>query len=96
VSRKRYAKEFKVEAARLVIEQGLTQAKAAANLGVSTAIIGRWVRQFKEGGLESFPGSGKLPPSEEKVKNLEKELKRVTLERDILKKAIAYFAEVPK
>jgi transposase len=95
-SYKKYAKEFKLEAVKLVTEQGLSQVQAAKNLGLDQSLIGRWVRSFKASGQESFPGSGKLLPQDEKVKSLEKELRRVTQERDILKKAIAYFAEVPK
>lgn len=95
-SYKQYPKEFKLEAVRLVAEQGLSQTQAATNLGITQSLIGRWVRQFKSSGQESFPGNGKLLPSDEKVRNLERDLRRVTQERDILKKAIAYFAEVPK
>lgn len=93
---KKYAKEFKLEAVKLVLEQGLSQSQASSNLGISQSLMGRWVRQFKSAGQESFPGNGRLLPQDEKVKLLEKELRRVTQERDILKKAIAYFAEVPK
>jgi transposase len=93
---KHYTKEFKLEAVKLVTEQGLSQTQAGANLGVNQSAIGRWIREFKASGQESFPGNGKLLPSEEKVRKLERDLKRVTQERDILKKAIAYFAEVPK
>lgn len=93
---KKYSKEFKLEAVKLALEGGLTQSQAASNLGVGQSVLGRWVKQFRSNGQESFPGNGKLLPQDEKVKSLEKELKRVTLERDILKKTIAYFAEVPK
>ena len=93
---KQYSKEFKLEAVKLVTEGGLNQSKAASNLGVGQSVLGRWVKQFRSNVQESFPGNGKLLPQDEKVKSLEKELKRVTQERDILKKAIAYFAEVPK
>jgi transposase len=93
---KQYPKEFKLEAVKLVQEQGLSQTQAATNLGITQSLLGRWVRQYRSNGQESFPGNGKLLPQDEKVKLLEKELRRVTQERDILKKAIAYFAEVPK
>ena len=93
---KKYTKEFKLEAVKLVVDSGLSPSQAAANLGVGQSILGRWVKQFRSNGQESFPGNGKLLPQDEKVKLLEKELKRVTQERDILKKAIAYFAEVAK
>jgi transposase len=95
-SYKQYPKEFKLESVRLVLEQGLSQAQAASNLGIDQSLLGRWVRQFRSKGQESFPGNGKLLPADEKIRNLERDLRRVTQERDILKKAIAYFAEVPK
>jgi transposase len=95
-SYKQYSKDFKLETIKLVTEQGLTQSQAAKNLGLDQSLIGRWVRSYKSNGQVSFPGNGNLLPQDEKVKNLEKELRRVTQERDILKKAIAYFAEVPK
>ena len=93
---KQYPKEFKLEAVKLVVEQGLTQTQAASNLGISQSLMGRWVRQVRSNGQESFPGNGKLLPADEKIRALEKDLRRVTQERDILKKAIAYFAEVPR
>lgn len=96
MSRKSYTKEFKLEAVKLILEQGRSQAEAARNLGVSQAVLGRWVRQFQENGNGSFPGRGNLVPLDEENRRLQRELKRVTMERDILKKAIGYFTEQSK
>jgi transposase len=93
---KKYSREFKLEAVKMVLEQGLKVRQAALNLGIAPSTMGQWVKQFSKQGSESFPGSGKLLPTDERVRTLERDLKRVTQERDILKKAIAYFAEVPK
>lgn len=93
---KRYSKEFKLEAVKMVLEQGVSKNEVARNLNVAPSTLDVWVKKFSVNGNESFPGSGKLLPADEKVRSLERELKRVTQERDILKKAIAYFAEVPK
>jgi transposase len=96
VSRKRYDTEFKREAVRLVLEQGLTRTQVAKDLGISQPILGRWVKQVESGGADAFPGRGRLIPSEQRVRDLERELKRVTMQRDILKKAITYFSEHEK
>lgn len=90
---KRYPKEFKLEAIKLVTEQGLTQSEAAKNLGISQGVLGTWVRKFQANGFEAFPGSGKSMPEEQRIRDLEKKLKRVSMERDILKKAIGFFTE---
>lgn len=95
-TRRKFSKEFKLEAVKLVREHGLTCLRAAQDLGVHPSVLARWVREHESEGNESFPGSGSLLPSDDKVKQLERELRRVQMERDILKKAIAYFAEVPK
>jgi transposase len=80
----------------MIIEQGVKRNEVARNLGVAPSTLSHWLTQFSNKGEESFPGSGKLSASDERVRKLERDLKRVTQERDILKKAIAYFAEVPK
>jgi transposase len=89
-------KEFKTEAAKMVVEQRQSQADVARNLGVTPGQIHRWVADFKEDPSNAFPGKGKLRPEDERLKALEAQVRRLTMERDILKKAMAYFAEVPK
>lgn len=96
MERKSYTKEFKLEAAKLVLEQGLKIAQAARDLGVSDYLVSKWVRQVREDGGNAFPGKGRLHPHDEELKKLQKELHRTRMERDILKKAIAYFAQQPK
>lgn len=61
-------------------------------MGISPKILYRWRQEFKADGREVFPGHGKLPDTEEAVRQLRRELERVTQERDILKKAIAIFS----
>jgi transposase len=91
VSRRKFTKEFKQEACRLVVDQGQGQCETAKNLGVSQSVLGRWIRQYRESGVVAFPGSGRMLPLEEENRRLQRELKRVTEEREILKKAIAFF-----
>lgn len=65
--------------------------EVASNLGIPKATLYSWVREFKENGEDSFPGSGLLKPCNEEVYRLKKLLADVTMERDILKKAAAIF-----
>ena len=87
----RHSREFKLQAAKLVVEQGYTLSKAAEHLGLSTWSIRDWVRQFRADG--TLPPIGEVFPEVEEVKRLRKELVEVRMERDILKKAMVYFAK---
>jgi len=94
--RKKYSKEFKLDAISLVIEQGYSRAEAARNLGVSPQMIGRWVRESQEEDGHAFRGNGKLTPEQEELRRLKEENKRLKMERDILKKAATFFAAEAK
>jgi transposase len=90
---KNYTKEFKLGAVKLVLEQGMTASKVAKDLGVAHTSVRNWVLDYKKHGMGAFPGKGNLPPADEELRQLQRELKRTQMERDILKKAIAFFAE---
>lgn len=92
--RQLYVKEFKVEAVNLVIERGYTIQEAATNLGVGKSTLAKWVRAYKQtpDAQTAFPGKGNLKPADAELKALKDELERVKRERDILKKALGYFA----
>lgn len=92
-SRRKYSREFKLEAVRLVVEQGRTVGDVAESLGVSRSMLQRWKSQLKLEGTLAFPGNGRPSAADEEVRRLRKELARVTQERDILKKVTAYFAK---
>jgi len=91
-SRRKYSQEFKLEAVKLVLEQDRTIGDVAASLGVNRGLLQRWKSQLKSEGVLAFPGNGRLNPADEENRRLRKELSRVRQERDILKKATAYFA----
>lgn len=91
-TRRTYTPEFKVEAVKLVTEQGYSIAEAARSLGVHQTVLRSWKQTFQTKGDQAFPGQGKLPAIEEELRRLRVENKRLQAERDILKKAAAFFA----
>ena len=94
--RKIYTREFKLEAVRLITEKGYSIAEASRNLGVEYSVLRRWKRQLADDPKNAFPGKGRLKGPDEELRRLKRELERVKEERDILKKALAYFAEDQK
>ena len=91
-TRRTYTPEFKTEAVKLVTEQGYSVAEAARSLGLSENRIRNWKQALLDQGQHAFPGQGKLPPFEAELHRLRADNKRLLAERDILKKAAAFFA----
>jgi len=92
-TRKKYTREFKQDAVRLVIEQGYNQSEAARNLGIDRGMLGRWVKEAQEDESEAFRGNGKRIVEQEELRQLRDENRRLRMEREILKKATAFFAK---
>ena len=90
--RRTYTPEFKVEAVKLVTEKGYSVAEAARSLGICDNLIRNWKRALQDQGDDAFPGQGNLPAVEDDLRRLRAENKRLLAERDILKKAAAFFA----
>src|SRR5437764_9787396 len=91
-TRRTYTSEFKAEAVKLVTEQGYSVAEAARSLGLTDNLIRNWKHALDAQGERAFPGRGKRSPFEEENRLLRAENKRLLVERDILKKAAAFFA----
>jgi len=89
MSGKRYTEEFKVEAVKQVIDRGYPVSSVAKRLGVTTKSIHDWVSRSGNPSSER----NQLVTQQQEIKALKSELKRVIDERDILKKAAAYFAK---
>ena len=85
----KYTVEFKEEAVKLVKEKGYSQSAAGRSLGISSKNISRWLKDF---GVGTYVGVKKTKPEEEEIKRLRKENERLKMEREILKKAAAFFA----
>ena len=90
--REKHSKDFKLDAIRLVREQGYSQAAAARNLGISRGMLCRWIKEFDTGNVDAFPGNGKMSSEQEHIRGLEKRIKRLEMEKEILKKATVFFA----
>jgi transposase len=91
--RRKHSREFKLEAVRLVVEQSRTVRDVAESLGVNASLLQQWKSKLKSEGALAFPGNGRQSAADEEVRRLRKELAQARQERDILKKATAYFAK---
>ena len=95
MARRTYNREFKLQAVQLMTERGLSVAEAARQLGVSENCLRAWRQAARELGESAFPGLGNLPAADEELRRLRAEVARLRAERDLLKKAAAYFASPP-
>lgn len=91
--RKTHSREFKQEAVALVVEHGYSFAAAGRSLGVGSALIGRWKRQLEDDASAAFPGKGKRTAEQQRIHELETENRRLRMEKEILKKATAFFVK---
>ena len=92
-TRRTFTREFKVAAVKLVTEKGKSIPEAAKTLGISAEALRRWKIAIQAEGDQAFPGHGHLPPVEDELRRLKAENARLKAERDILKKATAFFAQ---
>lgn len=90
--RRGFTKEFKLEALRRVLEDKEGYSRVARDLGVNRSMLYKWKESLENDGVLAFPGKGKLTSHEQAVWELRRELEKTKRERDILKKALAYFA----
>ena len=91
--RRKFSREFKVEAVRMVTHGGHDPYEVARDLEIRPDMLQKWRRRLEQDGEGAFPGSGKLKAEDEEIRQLQRELRRVTEERDILKKAVAIFSD---
>jgi transposase len=92
VQRRKFSKEFKLEAVNLVLDRGVTIAQASKDLDINDHLLGRWVREFRQSQQQAFPGHGVQKPDDAELTRLRREVAQLKMERDILEKAAAYFA----
>jgi transposase len=95
MARKTYTREFKIQAVAMLTDQGLSVAEVARRLGVGENCLRLWRAAAKQKGDAAFPGNGNLSAADEELRRLRAEVARLRAERDLLKKAAAYFANPP-
>ena len=95
-TRKTYSKELKLDAISLVVEQKYSKAEAARNLGLSPQILGSWLKEAEDVNGQAFRGNGTLTPEQAEIRRLKEQVKRLEMEREILKKATVFFAKETK
>ena len=93
MQRRKFSREFKLEAVRLVRERGVSAARAARDLDLYENVLRKWVREFAADPREAFPGHGQLKPEQLEIDRLRRKVAKLKAERDIRKKAAAYFAK---
>jgi len=93
MERRKFTREFKLEAIRLIKERGVSYAQASQDLGVQTSQLRDWVKKFVDDPEQAFPGHGQMKPEQLEIARLKREVTKLKAERDILKKAAAYFAK---
>jgi transposase len=91
-SRRRFTREYKQEAVQLVTQRGVTIAQAARDLGLNPNVLRKWVREQASDPAHAFPGEGQQKPEQAELTRLRREVAKLKMERDILKKAAAWFA----
>jgi len=92
MERRRFEREFKIEAVRLIKDRGVSVAQAARDLDVHDNVLRKWVKDFAADPAQAFPGQGQMKPEQLEIERLRREVTKLKAERDILKKAAAYFA----
>ena len=92
MERKKYSREAELEAVNLVRERGVSIVQAARDLDLNHNMLRRWLKEHDGDPKHAFPGLGTMKPEQLEIDRLRKEVIRLKAERDILKKAAAYFA----
>ena len=92
MQRRKFSREYKLEAVKLVRDRGVGVAQAARDLDVHENVLRKWIKEYGADPMQAFPGHGQMKPEQVEIDRLRKEVAKLRAERDILKKAAAYFA----
>ena len=92
-TRPQFSRGIKFETVKLVAERGVSISQAARDLDLGETVLRRWVREQTTDPQQAFPGNGVMKPEQAEIERLRKEVSKLKMERDILKKAAAYFAK---
>ena len=89
MERRKFTREFKLEAVKLIKDRGVSYVQAAQELGVHQSVLRTWAKSFADDPQHAFPGQGQMKPEQLEIAQLKREVIRLKAERDILKKAAA-------
>jgi len=95
-TRKKYPKEFKLDAISLVLDQGYSRSEAARSLDINANMLCRWIKEHQSEDGQAFRGNGRLTPEQAEIRQLKEENRRLKMEKEILKKATVFFAKETK
>ena len=93
MERRKFTREFKLEAVNLIKERGVSVAQASRDLSVHGTVLRNWVKAFADDPQHAFPGHGQLKPEHAEIARLKREVTKLKAERDILKKATIYLTQ---
>jgi transposase len=93
MKRQKFSREYKLEAVKQVRERGVSSAQIAKELGIGANVVSRWVREGSGDIRKAFPGQGQQSADQAEIERLKREIVKLKAEKDILKKAAAYFAK---
>jgi transposase len=94
--RRKYDREFKEDAIRLIVDGGRPVREVARDLGIHENMLSRWKKEYLQDKEHSFPGKGHMKPHEEELFKLKRRIADLEEDRAILKKALAIFSKRPK
>lgn len=92
MAKRTFTREFKLEAVKLVKDRGVSVAQASRDLDIHVNVLRKWIRDVEADPAQAFPGQGQMRADQAEIAKLKKEVAKLKMERDILKKAAAYFA----
>lgn len=94
--RRKYDREFKAQAVQLCEQEDVPVTQIARDLGLDVKLLYRWRSEAQRDGQSAFPGQGHAKGGEDEIRRLQRQLARVEMERDILKKALGVLAQPSK
>lgn len=92
-TRRKFSREFKLEAVKMVKDRGVAARQVSRDLDINENMLRRWIKELSEDPHEAFPGLGNMKTEQAEIARLQREVAKLKVERDILKKAAAYFAK---
>ena len=95
MQRRKFTKDLKLEAVKLVTERGMKASQVGRDMDIGVNVVSRWVREAQADKGHAFPGRGQQKPEDAEIARLKRELARTKAERDILKKTIGFFVKDP-